>query len=164
MGWSSGYWWVFQIRILISSIWNQFKIYINRIRAAEFSDISKIEIWFIWNRNLFFKNTFANLKQRIHENRSQLIFYKNIYSIYHHLKFRKFNFSIFWNRKKIFSPESSIHLLDFPNYQLDLEFVSSIIRKSSEKYFYFFQDIDSIVDDLGLATGRFQFVKSSIFE
>ncbi|CAI2318919.1 unnamed protein product [Caenorhabditis sp. 36 PRJEB53466] len=43
--------------------------------------------------------------------------------------------------------ESSIHLLDFTNYQLDIEF-----------------SIDSIVDDMGLANGRFQFVKSSIFE
>uniref|UniRef100_A0A8R1E1C7 Uncharacterized protein n=1 Tax=Caenorhabditis japonica TaxID=281687 RepID=A0A8R1E1C7_CAEJA len=43
--------------------------------------------------------------------------------------------------------ESSIHLLEFPNYLLDVQF-----------------NIDNIVDDLGLATGRFQFVKSSIFE
>ncbi|CCD65449.1 Telomere_reg-2 domain-containing protein [Caenorhabditis elegans] len=43
--------------------------------------------------------------------------------------------------------ECSIHLAKFTNYRIDLAF-----------------NIDSIVDDLVLASGRFQFVKSSIFE
>ncbi|CAL2029116.1 unnamed protein product [Caenorhabditis brenneri] len=43
--------------------------------------------------------------------------------------------------------ECYIHLLEFPNYQLDRDF-----------------SIDDIVEDLGLATGRFQFVKSAVFE
>lgn len=43
--------------------------------------------------------------------------------------------------------ECYIHLIEFPKYQLDRDF-----------------SIDGIVEDLGLATGRFQFVKSAVFE
>ncbi|CAO4361916.1 unnamed protein product [Caenorhabditis nigoni] len=42
--------------------------------------------------------------------------------------------------------ECSIHLLEFPNYKMDLEF-----------------NIDEVVDELVLASGKFQFVKSAIF-
>ncbi|ULU12462.1 hypothetical protein L3Y34_015624 [Caenorhabditis briggsae] len=42
--------------------------------------------------------------------------------------------------------ECSIHLLEFPNYKMDLEF-----------------NIDEIVDELVLASGKFQFVKSAVF-